>query len=239
MRRQKPSPAFTLVELLVVMAVIGILVALLLPAVQSAREQARGITCRNNLRQMGLATHLFHDTFNHYPVARVYPRMDDPPELSCGGQQPSWFVHILPYLEQQAAFGKWDLFGHYEDHPDDVRATVISTYLCPSRRSADNAVIPPQSITILYGCGCGRLTITKHGGSVGDYAGCHGDFTGGSSGGNSDFWRGGNGTGMIVSSRARCDQAGRPTAWVDTVRQQDVLDGLSNTFLAGEMHVPR
>ncbi len=74
-------------------------------------------------------------------------------------------------------------------------------------------------------------------GAVGDYGGNHGDLSPGSSGLPSDFNFGGNGTGTIISSRARCN-SGLPMDWIDRVRQSDVTDGLSNTFVSGEMHVP-
>jgi len=90
---------FTLIELLVVIAIIAILIALLLPAVQQAREAARRTQCRNNLKQLGLAMHLFHDSRKRFPTADdagwgVWKEQPD------GWYQPSWIVVILPYIEQ-------------------------------------------------------------------------------------------------------------------------------------------
>ncbi len=85
--------AFTLVELLVVIAIIGILVGLLLPAVQAAREAARRMSCSNNVKQMGLALHNYHDAFRRFPAAGFYRRDQ---------ASPSWSLQarLLPQLEQ-------------------------------------------------------------------------------------------------------------------------------------------
>src|SRR5438034_10916922 len=95
-RKSAHRSAFTLVELLVVVAIIGVLVALLLPAVQAAREAARRMSCGNNLRQIGLALQNFESTFKYFPSS-LRPTPPDPNGLFNG-----WSVHgqILPYLEQ-------------------------------------------------------------------------------------------------------------------------------------------
>ncbi len=238
--------AFTLVELLVVISIIGVLVGLLLPAVQSAREAARRTQCINNLHQIGLATHNFHDTFRAFPPGRLQPRPGEPEEYSCGGTQTTWLVRIMPFLEQRNMESGWDYTKAYADHPESVRKANTPIYCCPSRRSLSEAVgtgliASTSTRKVRLPCGC-WVTVSEEGsvelpGSLGDYGGNHGDLTPGSTGAATDFYNGGNGTGVIISSRARC-RAGVPVDWVDRIAMRDILDGSSNTLLAGEMHVP-
>jgi len=241
MLENRASPSrrgFTLVELLVVIAIVGVLIALLLPAVQAARESARLVQCKSNLRQIGLATLNFHDAHNSFPPARLRYRMyleDD-----CETTQPSWFVRILPFLEQSGVYQQWDVNASYESHPLEVREFLPSSYVCPTRRSVSEAVVDSGMVlqNISYACGCqGEEMVELHGGAVGDYAGNHGDLTGGFFGEEFAYHRGGNGTGVIISSRPRC-QSGAPIGWIDRIRYKDILDGTSNTLLAGEMHIP-
>ncbi len=126
---------FTLVELLVVIAIIGALVALLLPAVQAAREASRRSSCTNNLRQLGVGTHIFHDTFLRLPAGTVWE-----PGVTSGntrGCEATWLTHLLPYVEQDALYKTGDFnqgFGQgTTGHPNN---TITSTFLkvtrCPS-----------------------------------------------------------------------------------------------------------
>src|SRR5690606_839337 len=125
--------AFTLVELLVVIAIIGILVALLLPAVQSAREAARRMQCQNNLKQLGLALHNYHDALQAFPPSSVWPDESQIASKNNGNLGPTWVILILPYLEQQALHDAFDLnqsiCAEYNRAP---RSVQLATMLCPS-----------------------------------------------------------------------------------------------------------
>ncbi len=124
---QKPKRAFTLVELLVVITIIGILISLLLPAVQSAREAARRLQCSNNLKQMGLALHNYATTWK-----------ESFPPADTGGYKHALFTSMLPFLEQQALYDSMLDAERanpttYTTQADEAhKYTAIAAYLCPS-----------------------------------------------------------------------------------------------------------
>ncbi len=127
MSRSALRRAFTLVELLVVIAVIGILVALLLPAVQAAREAARRTECTNNLRQIGLAMHNYHSTHNTFPPGRFVNPVDTQ------GRCFSAHAHLLPFLEANTLFGQINFNANPEDASNAVAIEqTIPFFLCPS-----------------------------------------------------------------------------------------------------------
>ncbi|WP_449289965.1 DUF1559 family PulG-like putative transporter [Novipirellula galeiformis] len=108
-------------ELLVVVAIIGILVGLLLPAVQAAREAARRMSCSNNMRQIVLATHNYHSTFGQFPAGSVQSNFISP------------FVSVLSHLEQSSHYEQWDFSKNYSDpYNENVSSQKIATFLCPS-----------------------------------------------------------------------------------------------------------
>lgn len=132
----RPRTGFTIVELLVAIAIIGILVSLLLPAVQSAREAMRRISCQNNLKQVGLALHMYHDTHQTLPTGCIEWRSWNAPATH---RQFAWSALILPFLEQSALHDQID-FGLPFDHPANATpaATILPVYLCPTASHESN-----------------------------------------------------------------------------------------------------
>jgi len=136
-KTRRSAGGFSLVELLVVIAVIGTLVGLLLPAVQGAREAARRISCANHLRQIGIALHSHHGAKGTFPPGGIEPRTWLNPE----GRSLAWSAFLLPYLEEKVLHDSIDFKLAY-DAPENAEAAaqVISTYLCPSVYRASKLV---------------------------------------------------------------------------------------------------
>jgi prepilin-type N-terminal cleavage/methylation domain-containing protein len=132
---------FTLVELLVVIAIIGVLVALLLPAVQAAREAARRSSCSNNLKQIGLALHNYHDIYKDLPFARVREALPDPPG-SWNASNINWQARILAQMEQQPLFQRidWTVKPGWSAPNDQVLTANLESFLCPSDPGDGNFV---------------------------------------------------------------------------------------------------
>jgi prepilin-type N-terminal cleavage/methylation domain-containing protein len=215
LRHPRFSRGFTLVELLVVIAIIGILVALLLPAVQAAREAARRAQCVNNLKQISLATHNYHDAFKKLPAACYWD------------ESPTWFVLILPYLEQQTSQTAWNLKVKWH-HPDNAQARQqnLEVYRCPSRDRG-------TKLTEEFMVGEPHPP-----GGIGDYAGNAGPVFQNLDLPPGGVWRGESLTpdGVIfVQNWGATETNLQPHQSVMSWKQ--VTDGLSQTFLAGEKHL--
>jgi prepilin-type N-terminal cleavage/methylation domain-containing protein len=147
---------FTLVELLVVIAIIAVLIGLLLPAVQKVREAANLTTCRNNLKQIGLALHQYHDTYTTFPVGYY-----DPTPWPTGGQTPQgldhgpgwgWGAYILPFLEQEALYKQINFTLDVGDPTmAAVRTTPLKVFTCPSDPRLDTFTITTSPLSTNVG----------------------------------------------------------------------------------------
>jgi len=210
---------FTLVELLVVIAIIGILIGMLLPAVQSAREAARRVQCASNLKQMGLAVHCYHEANGVLMPAHL-----------TGVGHVAWGVFLMPYLEMGSVTDRLDFTLTWYAQPDEAVRQQVSLYYCPSRA---RSVWLSKDENARFG--------HRHpkGGALSDYALNAGD-------GevypwwNADSVRGkGNGAAYIphiVSGQYR-DGMAVFWGWRSLLDFEDITDGLSKTLLIGEKSV--
>jgi prepilin-type N-terminal cleavage/methylation domain-containing protein/prepilin-type processing-associated H-X9-DG protein len=231
--RRRPR-GFTLIELLVVIAIIAVLIGLLVPAVQKVREAANRLACANNLKQISLATLNYHDTYGKFPPVRV------------GNNHASWFVLIMPYLEQENISRGWVFAIPYVQQTAAFRQMQVKTYYCPSRRSASDGLIhraeqvypgditrPPEFTPT--GTADPRFAGTNQPtGALGDYAANIGEY-GHFATPPAEVCFGVNANGAMAQG-ALNTATGVITSNTDITR---VTDGLSNTFLVGEKHVPQ
>ncbi len=207
--------AFTLIELLVVIAIIGILMSLLLPAVQAVREAARRTHCKNNIRQVAIAAHMFHDSNERLPAGWIGDSVDNLPGWG-------WASKVLPFMEENNLYDTID-FKLAIDDPSNTSAvaTLISTFKCPSDPAPEivdlvptvgNGGLPPPSI--LAGAPALAWSAPPSTYLVGraNYSGMFGTFE------IEDDPDHGDGV-FFRNSK---------------VRFADILDGLSHTFLIGE-----
>ncbi|QDU76320.1 Fimbrial protein precursor [Bremerella volcania] len=137
---------FTLVELLVVIAIIGVLIALLLPAVQQAREAARRMQCSNNLKQMALATHNYHDVHLQFPPGHV-AESNTPNGWARRG---SWMVRILPFIEQKAAYDQSQLPGGGLDNHSAGWAAPLLAWQAVNEARVDGFWCPSSPLPKTY-----------------------------------------------------------------------------------------
>ncbi len=213
--------AFTLIELLVVIAIIAILIALLLPAVQQAREAARRSQCKNNLKQVGLGYHNYHDTFLYFPSGAA--------EVGLGSWQRSQWVPILPYMDAAAMYKKWSFNGG------------DSGWMCSGPANNVNAIgggsLPwiqcPSSVLPRQVAPCGPAVPTS------DYMGISGARPTGAAGNGItepagwDSW----GTGTPTRGYSSFKGMHNPSRWNGNkgfIKMNDVTDGTSSTLLVGE-----
>jgi prepilin-type N-terminal cleavage/methylation domain-containing protein/prepilin-type processing-associated H-X9-DG protein len=227
--------AFTIVELLVTIAIIAILIALLLPAIQSARESGRRLQCASNLKNIGLGLLAYHDTYKEFPRGGWGHLWEGVPDRGVGIRQPGgWIYCTLPFLEERDLH---DL-GLGQSGAGALQAysqrltTAISLFVCPSRRACSPWPVVDQYSYMRTPKPYGNVAVVARA----DYA-----INGGTShiinlGGPADFQQGDD-----------------PTYWADAsnpmkfsgishlrigVAMKRIVDGTSKTYLAGEKHIP-
>ncbi len=152
MARRACRRAFTLIELLVVIAIIGVLMALLLPAVQKVREMAMRLKCSNNLKQIGVALHNYHDTFNWFPPGYIDGNTDptSTPDNDVGPGW-GWAAFLLPYLEQQNVYNQIDFHqGVGLGSNVAVSQIPLTIFQCPSDPYQDNFTVWPTNIMVAH-----------------------------------------------------------------------------------------
>lgn len=203
--------AFTLIELLVVIAIISILAALLVPAVQNVREAAARIQCANNLKQVGLASHSFHDAHRFVVPAWIGNNSLDPDGWA------TWAVLLLPYLDQGTIYNQWDLRQTASRQTPAAYQQQLAVYRCASR--------PALILSV--------NDFAPGGGGLGDYAAAFGTDADGPKSNGAIIPVANSPSNLSV------DSAGNPivVSWRGQLTFQSITDGTSNTFAFGEKHI--
>lgn len=225
--------AFTLIELLVVIAIIAILIALLLPAVQQAREAARRTECKNKMKQLGLALHNYHDTYNVFPMSYTTDGIFD---VRTRGR--SWMIGILPYIELANLYSTHDQNAPIAPAvtspiptpytPNTIVAmTVVPAFLCPSDPSSGVGKLAGRSN--LTGDAFGVNNYKAVAGNNWAWSSANGNFiyihpTGRNSGSNN---------GLDAGNGWMC-RNNRGASGPFTTKMRDITDGTSNTLFVGE-----
>lgn len=251
--RFRNRTAFTLIELLVVIAIIAILIALLLPAVQQAREAARRTQCKNNLKQLGLAHHNYHDVHKSF-APNINIIWDGPPWTIAmrrwGGSQASHLVQLLPFMEQANLYQGINFSISATVKPalqtvggKLVNATVIPGYQCPSEGRGSLLGIGPgvsptnpvRAMTSYAGCTGSTFQASARGCRLSTIVGNGGPLYDANDDGEDWFNR------ATIGQYARTDTP-HPnnisgviprSSWAANIR--DITDGTSNTILMGEV----
>lgn len=226
--RVSRTQGFTLVELLVVIAIIGILIGLLLPAVQKAREAARRTSCLNNLRQFGLAIHTYHDVFKILPPGGTYrnPTVNNSWD---GNNAPNigWQVRILPNMEQNTLF---DALNFSALHAFETGVVI------------NNVTKAAREIQVPYAmCPSDPRDAVRNGYAQGSYSGVLGSQRVPSANGSCNTWLSENVNYMLTGTSDHGNDinteviAGCFGRLGPQIRLASITDGTSNTFLVGEV----
>ncbi len=225
--RRRPKSAFTLIELLVVIAIIAVLISLLLPAVQSAREAARRAQCVNNLKQMGIAMHNYHDVVNAFPPGGIWWEPKTGPVAGHRWRHGySKQVYILPYMEQGPIYNaiNFQLNLFEAGNSFTINGTGISSFWCPS----DPMVSTPETLYTGYGDSAPHyIHRNSYGGSMGKlpyFPNCRDERAGAP-----DHVDVGSSTYSTILS-----QFDGIFTMQSSVKVSSITDGTSNTFMVGE-----